>query len=132
MALWDGRRYRKLGGLPDHIVQVSAEQLLPQTRMQSLYESGSALFPVTGEPGAKTRCAHSPVICLIADCLRFRYANSISQTDFDQVCIADCDATWLRKFDGDLGYLGFQFASCIENPCSYENKDKVRIFFNVD
>jgi hypothetical protein len=131
MALWDGRRYQKLSGVPDHIVQVSAEQCLPQTRMQSLYESGRALFPVSGEVGTVKRCKHSPVICLIADCVRLKYANSMTQTHFDRVCIADCDATWLRKFDGDLGYLGFQFASCIENPCSYDNKNKVRMFFLI-
>jgi len=125
----NGLRYGKLKGIPGHIVQVEAEKYLGRQRMRALYKSGAAVFPVSGEFGKTVTCEHSPVVCLIADCLRVVYARSLNLKDFDRVCIADCDLTWLRKYDDNLGYLNFQFASCVENPTSMENMQYVRFLF---
>ena len=119
-------RYEKFSGVPEHIKQTSAEAYLPHARMKSIYDGGKDRFMVE-TICARKRCNHSPLICLIADCLRFRYAESIEPADFDKVCIADCDCTWLRDYDDTLGHFGFQFASVIENSQSYENKDYVSL-----
>lgn len=117
-----GSRYEKMSGVPKHIEQVDAQPFLPQDQMKSLYETGGHSFPVKAMTGKKTDVPHSPVICLLADILRFKYAASLSKDHFDSVTIADVDLIWFRKYDTALGWLGFAFASCVENPCSFENK----------
>jgi len=119
-------RYQKFSGVPEHIKQISAEAYLPLKRMQSIYGSGKDMFLVE-TIGKRKRYNHSPLICLIADCLRFRYAEFIEPADFDAVCIADCDLTWLREYDDTLKQFGLQFATVVENPQSYENRNYVSL-----
>ena len=117
-----GSRYETISGVPEHIEQVDAQPFLPHDQMKSLYETGKRFFPVKVRPGGSAKLSYSPVICLLADILRFKYAASLSKDQFDSVTIADVDLTWFRKYDPALGWLGFAFASCVENPCSFENR----------
>ena len=52
-----------------------------------------------------------------------RYAASIKKADADVIVVSDVDTTWMRPWDDSESPHGFLFATCTENPVSFENRD---------
>ena len=117
--------YQFFNNVPAHVTVVNASCIMPHGRLVQLYESGKTYFPVKVAPGKSVHMAHSPVICLISDVFRLRYAAMIRRCDFSHVCVIDADTTWLAEWTS-LGFFGFEFASLVENPSSFENIDIVK------
>ncbi len=108
--------------MPACVSRVDAREVMSYERFLALYNSGKEQFPVNVAPGKDKHLAHSPVICLIADFIRFKYAGKFTRDECDCVCIIDSDTLWLKEWIS-RGFMGFIFASCMANPSSYENKN---------
>jgi hypothetical protein len=107
--------YQKFINVPDFVIQVDAAIVMAKERFLALYESGKAKFPVKVASGRSKLLAHSPVISLISDWIRFKYAGTFTLATCDCVTIIDADALWLKAWTS-RGFMGFSFASCLENP----------------
>lgn len=110
---------------PEHITVIDARAIMPYECFKALYQSGSDNFPVQIGPGKSKKVKHSPVICLIADVIRFKYAAEVTRDQCDCICIIDCDTLWLQKWTS-VGCLGFNFASVIQNPSSLLNRNMLQ------
>ena len=64
--------------------------------------------------------AHSPVICLLSDWIRFKYAGTLTHALCDCVCVIDADTLWVKAWTS-RGFMGFAFAGCAQNPSSFLN-----------
>ena len=117
--------HQKFTNVPDFVKQVDANCVMPVRTFHALYESGKQHFPVQAGVGKSKHMAHSPVICLIADWIRFSYAGKFTKGQCDCVCVIDADTTWIRPWH-DRGFMGFSFGSCKENPTSFENRDMLQ------
>ena len=72
--------------------------------------------------GKSKHLKHSPVICLISDWIRFKYAGTFTRAKCDCVCVIDADTLWLKAWTS-RGFMGCSFAACKENPSSFLNME---------
>ena len=90
--------YQKFMNVPDFVIQVDAESMMTKERFLALYESGKKRFPVQVRAGQSKHLAHSPVICLLSEWVRFKYAGTFTRAKCDCVCIIDTDTLWLKAW----------------------------------
>ena len=104
--------YQKFINVPDFVIQVDAAIVMAKERFLALYESGKKQFPVKVRAGMSQHLAHSPVICLLSDWIRFKYAGTLTHALCDCVCVIDADTLWVKAWTS-RGFMGFAFASCV-------------------
>ena len=63
--------FQTFTNVPDHVTLIDARVVMPYECFKALYNSGKGKFPVHIAAGKRQQMSHSPVICLIADVIRF-------------------------------------------------------------